>query len=125
LDPNERQLVESNPAAQKKYVSTLEQSFKNSGISKRVEKLEHDLKYNIISRQEGNTTYNKIDKEITGMMLGSEKSCRKKTKGVTWSMKLVAAGRKVRYWRTRLSDQINGRESSLRLVHLGRTLEIL
>ena len=57
-------------------------------------------------------------------MLGSEKSCRKKTKGVAWSMKLVAAGRKVHYWRTRLSDQINGRDPSLRLEHLGRTLEI-
>eukprot|EP00957_Ditylum_brightwellii_P017180 1295031-Ditylum_brightwellii.AAC.1 len=74
LGPNARNLVESNPAAQEKYVSTLEQSFKNSRISKRVEKLEHDLKYKIISRQEGVTKYKKIDKEITGMMLGLEKS---------------------------------------------------
>ena len=39
-------------------------------------------------------------------------------------MKLVAGGRKVRYWRARLSNQINRRDSSLRLIHLGRTLEI-
>eukprot|EP00957_Ditylum_brightwellii_P060621 4603078-Ditylum_brightwellii.AAC.1 len=58
------------------------------------------------------------------MMLGLEKSCRRKTKGVAWSMKLVAAGRKVRYWRMRLSNQINRRDPSLRLVHLGKTLEV-
>ena len=44
LEPNARNLVESNPAAQEKYVSTLEQSFINSRIRERVKKLEHDLK---------------------------------------------------------------------------------
>eukprot|EP00957_Ditylum_brightwellii_P132650 10115434-Ditylum_brightwellii.AAC.2 len=57
-------------------------------------------------------------------MLRAEKKCRKAKRGHLWSLRLVEAARKVRYWETCKSDSSNNRDASSHLLSLGQSLNI-
>eukprot|EP00957_Ditylum_brightwellii_P082295 6257333-Ditylum_brightwellii.AAC.1 len=58
------------------------------------------------------------------MMLSDERWCRTPTTAKVWSVKLVQAALRVRYWKTRQSDKLNNRQPSSNLLQLGTDLNI-
>ena len=57
-------------------------------------------------------------------MLRTEKKCRMAKRGHLWSLKLVEAARRVRYWKTHKSDYLNKSNASPQLLSLGHSLYI-
>eukprot|EP00957_Ditylum_brightwellii_P062561 4747755-Ditylum_brightwellii.AAC.1 len=93
-------------------------------ILDRVKKLEQDLEQRLISDHVGINRYDALDQEITQLMLSAEKRCCRRQQGHAWSVKLVNATRKVRYWKQCRLCLINGQVEEDNLIQFGASLNI-
>eukprot|EP00957_Ditylum_brightwellii_P208598 15358183-Ditylum_brightwellii.AAC.1 len=89
LDTASRKLISTNPQARKKYIKLLQSMFKAHNIFTRVD----NLRMNMLSADNPLSfleEYENLDKQITEMMLSSERRCRQASSGYAWSLKLVS-----------------------------------
>eukprot|EP00957_Ditylum_brightwellii_P184179 14028944-Ditylum_brightwellii.AAC.1 len=86
--------------------------------------LKKDLDTSTIAINQGIKKYNRLDKQITELMLHTEKHCRKGQHGYVWSLKLVAATREFCFWKTCKSNKYNNRVTDTPLKQLQKELEI-
>eukprot|EP00957_Ditylum_brightwellii_P171030 13019782-Ditylum_brightwellii.AAC.1 len=67
--------------------------------------------------------YKVLDRSFTDAMLAAEKSCCSSKHSYTWSIKLVQAGKSVRYWKTCRSS-LRNRMDFDHMFHLAKALDI-
>eukprot|EP00957_Ditylum_brightwellii_P178009 13559151-Ditylum_brightwellii.AAC.1 len=67
--------------------------------------------------------YESLDNSITEAMLATEKECCKSKYRYAWSLKLVQAGKQVRYWKT-CKSSLNNKIEVDHMFHLAKHLEI-
>eukprot|EP00957_Ditylum_brightwellii_P135343 10319969-Ditylum_brightwellii.AAC.1 len=86
-----RRLIATNPVCHEKYMDTLSESFKAHNVYNKAMDLKKDVKTGTIAINQGANKYNRLDKQITELMICLENHCRKGQHGYAWSLKLVAA----------------------------------
>eukprot|EP00957_Ditylum_brightwellii_P123085 9384978-Ditylum_brightwellii.AAC.1 len=95
LDQNQRKLVANNPTCRGKYVKILMNLFNDHKVCKKVAKLQRQVNEKSITLNEAISVYEKLNQQITEVMLSAKNHCRKGKTGHVWSLKLVTAARLV------------------------------
>eukprot|EP00957_Ditylum_brightwellii_P000692 54421-Ditylum_brightwellii.AAC.1 len=124
IDGTRRNLIANNPICRDRYVEILFDLFNTNNIPNKVRNLHLKITAKSIDIALAIVTYERLDTQITEFMLRAEKKHRKVKRGHLWSLKLVEAARRVRYWKTHKSDSLNKRDASSHLLSLGQSLNI-
>ena len=96
--PEIRHLISSQEQSVYNYINRGEELFNHHKVSEKIERLSSNQeKYTLTEREKA---LNKIDKEVTKLLISTERSCRKlRTRAVAYSPELLRLGLTQYFWR--------------------------
>eukprot|EP00957_Ditylum_brightwellii_P208563 15358050-Ditylum_brightwellii.AAC.1 len=95
VDSAQRNLISGNPTGRENYCDEIKKQFVQHNIVKKVDALYRKIQNHGYVLTDVITQYATLDRQITEMMLHTERKCRAPKMGKAWSIKLVQAARQV------------------------------